>query len=107
MGHFQGVTSPGDEPDVVIHSQLVWPEGGVVQVATAHREGNDFSNRPVGGQSLYVVTADPGAVYDRCVVAGVEIIREMETPDYDPGGSGFAIRDHEGNLWSFGTYAGE
>lgn len=107
LGFTEQIVVPGDRPGEVIHSQLAWPEGGIVQVGTAHREGNEFSERPVGGQSLYVITADPRAVYDRCVAAGVEIIREMETPEYDPEGSGFAIRDHEGNLWSFGTYGGE
>lgn len=107
LGFTEQIVVAGDRPGEVVHSQLTWPEGGTVQVGSAHRDGNQFSERPVGGQSLYVVTADPQAVYDRCVAAGVSIIREMETPDYDPGGSGFAIRDHEGNLWSFGTYAGE
>lgn len=97
-----------DEPGIVEHSQLAWPEGGVVQVGTAHREGNEFSDRPAPGQqSLYVITADPAAVLDRCRAAGVEIIRDLEEPSYDPGGSGFAIADPEGNFWSFGTYAGE
>lgn len=32
--------------------------------------------------------------------------RPPEEPHYDPGGMGFSIRDHEGNIWSFGTYAG-
>lgn len=107
LGFTEQIVVPGEAPGEVVHSQLAWPEGGIVQVGTAHRAGNEFSERPVGGQSLYVITADPRAVYDRCVVAGVEIIRDMETPEYDPQGSGFAIRDHEGNLWSFGTYGGE
>lgn len=97
-----------DEPGIVEHSQLVWPEGGVVQVTTAHRAGNVFSERPAPGtQSLYVITADPASVLARCRAAGVEVIRDLEEPAYDPGGSGFAIADPEGNLWSFGTYAGE
>lgn len=97
-----------DEPGIVEHSQLVWPEGGVVQVGKAHRPGNVFSERPAPGtQSLYVITADPAAVLARCRAAGVEIVRDLEEPDYDPGGGGFAIADPEGNLWSFGTYAGE
>ncbi len=96
------------EPGIVEHSQLAWPEGGVVQVGTAHRAGNVFSDRPAPGtQSLYVITADPAAVLERCRAAAVEIVRDLEEPDYDPGGRGFAIADPEGNLWSFGTYAGE
>ncbi|MFN3217633.1 MAG: VOC family protein [Acidimicrobiales bacterium] len=106
LGFEAQLVVPGDDPSVVEHSQLRWPEGGVVQAASAARPGNVFSDRPTGAGSLYVVTADPMAVYDRCVAAGVEVISEPETPDYDPDGMVFSIRDPEGNLWSFGTYAG-
>jgi uncharacterized glyoxalase superfamily protein PhnB len=58
-------------------------------------------------ENLYVITADPAAVHDRCVVAGVEIVAPLASPDHDPEGSSFSLRDPEGNLWSFGTYAGE
>jgi len=105
---FEAALVVQDEPGIVEHSQLVWPEGGTVQVGSAHRAGNVFSDRPAPGtQSLYVITADPTAVLERCRAAGVEIIRDLEEPPYDPGGLGFSIADHEGNLWSFGTYAGE
>jgi PhnB protein len=107
FGFDEQLVVPGDEPGVVIHSQLRWPEGGVVQAATAHRPGNVFSERPVGGQSLYVITADPGVVYERCLAAGMEIISPLAEPDHDPGGLAFSVRDPEGNLWSFGTYDGE
>ncbi len=53
-----------------------------------------------------MVTADPQAVWGRCQAAGAEVIRPPEEPHYDPGGMGFSIRDPEGNVWSFGTYAG-
>lgn len=105
---FEAALVVQDEPGIVEHSQLVWPEGGVVQVGTAHREGNEFSDRPAPGQqSLYVITADPAAVLERCRAAGASIVRDLEEPPYDPGGQGFAIADPEGNFWSFGTYAGE
>ena len=107
LGFTEQIVVPGDRPDVVVHSQLAWPEGGVVQIASASREGNPFSEQPPGTSSVYVVTDDPMAVYERCVAAGLEIIREPESPDYDPGGSGFGLRDADGNLWSFGTYAGQ
>lgn len=108
LGFTEQIVVPGDEQGVVVHSQLAWPEGGVVQIATGHRsDGNPFSEQPIGSANVYVVTDDPQAVHDRCIAAGVEIVREMESPDYDPGGSGFGLRDPEGNLWSFGTYAGE
>ncbi len=107
LGFTEQIVVPGDDPSVVTHSQLAWPEGGVVQIASAHREGNAFSEQPVGSASIYIVTDDPTVVYQRCVAAGVEIVVPMEEPHYDPGGSGFGLRDPEGNLWSFGTYPGE
>ena len=61
-------------------------------------------DHPPGEQSLYVVTAEPHAVWERCRAAGVDVVREPEAPDHDPGGMGFSVRDPEGNIWSFGTY---
>lgn len=107
LGFEEEIVVPGDEPNVIVHSQLRWPEGGVVQIGSANREDSVYSQRGVGQQSLYVITAEPMAVHQRCVDAGVQIVTEPLTPDYDPGGLTFGIRDAEGNLWSFGTYAGE
>jgi PhnB protein len=107
LGFERQIVVPGDHPEVVEHSQLHWPEGGVVQAGSAGRPGNPFSERPTGAESLYVITADPMAVHRRCVAAGVEVVRAPESPEYDPGGLVFTIRDPEGNLWSFGNYAGE
>ena len=98
------VTAPDDDTNVV-HSQIRWPEGGIVQAGT-YDPDNPFS-RPPGQGGLYVITADPQSVWDRCRAAGVEVIREPESPEYDPAGIGFSVRDPEGNTWSFGTYAGE
>lgn len=106
LGFEEEIVVPGDEPGVVVHSQLRWPEGGVIQVGSSDRAASPYSERAVGQQSLYVITADPMAVHERCVAAGVEIVTEPVSPEYDPGGVTFGIRDHEGNLWSFGTYAG-
>lgn len=97
------VLEDGD-PNRIVHSEYRWPEGGIVQVHS-WVEGNEFI-RPPGEQGLYVVTADPHAVWERCRAAGVEVIREPEEPHYDPGGMGFSVRDPEGNTWSFGSYAG-
>lgn len=96
----------GDDGTSVVHSQLRWPEGGIVQAGTYadHHGPDDPFVHPPGAQSLYVVTADPRPVWDRCVAAGVEVIREPNAPDYDPDGMGFAVRDPEGNVWTFGTY---
>ena len=99
------VAAPDDE-SMIVHSQIRWPEGGLVQVNTYAADNPFLRERPPGAQSLYVVTSDPQAVWARCQAAGVEVIRAPESPDYDPDGMGFSIRDPEGNIWSFGTYAG-
>jgi uncharacterized glyoxalase superfamily protein PhnB len=98
------VTDPAD-PGTVVHSQMRWPEGGILQAAT-YVADNEFVQAP-GAQAVYVITADPQAVWERCQAAGVEVVRPPESPDYDPEGMGFSIRDPEGNIFSFGTYAGE
>jgi PhnB protein len=95
------------DPSVIVHSQLAWPEGGVVQASTAGRPGNPFSDRPVGKESLYVITAEPQAVLARCRAAGVEVVQEPIEPEYAPGTMVFSIRDPAGNLFSFGQYGGE
>jgi len=106
LGFEADLVVPEDDPTKVAHSRLCWPEGGIVQAASGNRPGNVFSQRPTGGESLYVITADPMAVYERCVAAGVEVIHGPSQPDYDPGGVEFSIRDAEGNIFSFGTYTG-
>lgn len=91
-----------DDDRTVVHSQLRWPEGGIVQVGT-YDPDNLFTHAP-GDQSLYVVTADPGSVWERCRAAGLEVVRAPATPDHDPGGTSFTVRDPERNIWTFGTY---
>ena len=80
------------------------PEGGIVQAATADRRGNPYSVLAI--QSLYVITADPLAVWARCSAAGLAVVHEPAAPHYDPEGLIFSVRDPEGHLWSFGTYNG-
>lgn len=89
----------------IVHSEYRWPEGGIVQIAGAD-PANPFLTEPGRNAGLYVITRDPQAVWERCQRAGVEVLRPPEEPHYDPGGMGFAVRDPEGNAWSFGSYAG-
>jgi uncharacterized glyoxalase superfamily protein PhnB len=60
---------------------------------------------PPGSTGCYVVTDDPDGLFARAVAAGAEVLRPLEDTDY--GSREFAVRDPEGNLWSFGTYRGE
>jgi uncharacterized glyoxalase superfamily protein PhnB len=91
--------------DRIEHAQLSWPPGGGVMLGSV-REGDEADHWPVppGSFGAYVVTDDPDGVHDRAVKAGAEIIMELHETDY--GSRDFAVRDPEGNRWSFGTYRG-
>jgi len=105
FGFVEVLVVPGDGDGVVEHAQLAWPEGGGIMLGTADREGNVFSQRPLGAGSTYVVTDRPDELWDRSRAAGAEPVRELRDEDY--GGRGFSVRDPEGNIWSFGSYRGE
>jgi PhnB protein len=104
FGFDDAVVVVADDGTTVVHSELRWPAGGIVQAGT-YAPDNEFMQAP-GAQSLYVITPDPHSVWERCQAAGVEVVRPPESPHYDPGGMGFSVRDPEGNIWSFGSYAG-
>ena len=92
-----------EEEGLVIHSEMLWPEGGRVMISGGRPEDPHFTT-PVGGANLYVVTDEPDAVHARAEAAGASFTRPMADADY--GSRGFSISDPEGNSWSFGTYAG-
>jgi uncharacterized glyoxalase superfamily protein PhnB len=105
FGFVSTITVGGDDPSVVEHAELLWPEGGGVMLGSAGLPGNEFSQMPTGSVSLYVVTDDPDALFKRATEAGAEVVRGLADEDY--GSRGFTVRDPEGNLWSFGTWRGE
>ena len=91
------------EGDHVAHAQLDWPEGGGVMLGS-YKPDADWS-RPPGTFGGYVVTDQVDALYARVQEAGVSVVRPLKDEEY--GNREFAIRDPEGNLWSFGSYRGE
>lgn len=54
-------------------------------------------------QGIYVVVDDADAHYARARAAGAEIVLDIKDQPY--GSREYTVRDLEGNLWSFGTYA--
>lgn len=103
LGFAEGILVPGDEPDTVRHSEMLWPEGGRVMVSS--RAGAPAMYEGAGRANLYVVCDDPDGVHGRAVALGAEMTRPLdEQADYTS--RGFSCRDAEGNHWSFGTYAG-
>ena len=94
------------EGDIVHHAQLSWPSGGGVMLGSAARPGaeDQWPLQP-GGFGAYVVTDDPDGLFTRATAAGAEVLSGLHETDY--GSRDFAVRDPEGNRWSFGTYRGE
>lgn len=104
FGFEERLVVPGERPGEVAHAELRFPEGGGVMVGTADRPESVFSQLPTGVASVYVVTDEPDALFDRATAAGAPLVRGLQDEDY--GSRGFSVRDPEGNLWSFGTYRG-
>jgi uncharacterized glyoxalase superfamily protein PhnB len=63
-------------------------------------EGSMFD---LGPTSIYISLDEVDSMHERAVAAGAEIL--MPPTDQDYGSRDFVARDHEGNLWCFGTYA--
>jgi uncharacterized glyoxalase superfamily protein PhnB len=104
FGFEQRLLVPGVEEGHVAHAELVWPEGGGVMLGTTNRLDSIASQRPAGVAATYVVTDQPDALFGRAMAAGAELVHGLSDEDY--GSRGFAVRDPEGNIWSFGTYRG-
>jgi uncharacterized glyoxalase superfamily protein PhnB len=104
LGFTPGLVIPGEGKDEIHHSEMLWPEGGRVMVSSRGTRPA-ASEAPRGSSVLYVVTADPDAIYARALTLGAVVERELcDQTDYES--RDFTIRDGEGNQWSFGTYAG-
>jgi len=93
------------EGDQVDHAELGWPPGGGIMLGSAREADADdgWSLRP-GGFGAYVVTDEPDALFARAKAAGAQVVSDLHETDY--GSRDFAVRDPEGNRWSFGTYRG-
>ena len=93
-----------DDPGVVEHGELRWPLGGGVMLGSAGKDDGPYGSRLPGNDAVYVVCTDPDALLARATAAGATVVRGIADADY--GSRGFTVRDPEGTLWSFGTYAG-
>ena len=94
-----------DDQSIIEHAEMRWPLGGGIMLGTAGKDESAFGQRAPGNDSVYVVCSDPNELFERATSAGAEVVRGLADEDY--GSRGFTVRDPEGNLWSFGTYAGE
>jgi len=93
------------EGDRVDHAELSWPPGGGIMLGSAREsDADDHWALQPGSFGAYVVTGEPDALFARATAAGAEVLMELHDTDY--GSRDFAVRDPEGNRWSFGTYRG-
>ena len=104
FGFEEQFSVPGEDGKGIIHAQIRWPGGGGVMLGDAVGGDAFHLSLPFGPVSIYVVTDQPDALHDRAVAVGATIVRGLRDEDY--GSRGFSATDPEGNLWSFGTYAG-
>src|SRR5699024_4692859 len=89
------------DPESVMHAELIWPQGGGVMLGSAPT-GSPW-DLEVGSAGTYLIAEDPDAVHASAIDAGARSVAEPRDPEY--GGREASVRDPEGNLWSFGTYA--
>ena len=101
LGFEQTEASPGAD-GAIVHAELRWPEGGGVMLSGAN-DASPFA-RPAGAALVYVVTDRPDELHARAVAAGADVVMGLTDQPY--GSREFAVRDPEGNIWSFGTYRG-
>lgn len=95
-----------NEDGTIAHAQLVLGNG-MIMLGSAH--GDEFGDivgpsSPDGAltQSAYVVVEDIKALYESVKASGANIVMELDEQHY--GGSLFAVRDPEGQLWNIGSY---
>jgi uncharacterized glyoxalase superfamily protein PhnB len=82
----------------IAHAELAYG-GGVIGLSD-RVEGSVFD---LGPCAVYVVVDDPDAHHARAVAAGAEVVYPLTDQDY--GSRDYAVRDPEGFVWCFGTYA--
>ena len=103
FGFTEVMVVPGPD-DTIAHAQLSFGSGMIMLVSERDDALALSSPCAVGGvtQAIYVVVEDADARHAQAVLAGAEIVRELEDTPY--GSRDFSARDPEGHLWHFGTY---
>lgn len=88
-------------PDgTIAHAEL---EYGGDYVGLSDRAKGEESIFDLGPCAIYVVVDDPDAHHDQAVAAGANVVYPLTDQDY--GSRDYAVRDPEGFVWCFGTYA--
>jgi uncharacterized glyoxalase superfamily protein PhnB len=97
-----------DDSGAVVHAELRLGNG-IIMTGSCKDDGPFMLKTPretgFSTQSIYVVVQQVDALFERAKAAGAEIVWGIRDTDY--GSRDFSVRDPEGHLWSFGTYAPE
>jgi uncharacterized glyoxalase superfamily protein PhnB len=96
----------GDDGDI-LYANLTFGGHMIMVLPVGGSDLAQFFRQPyeVGGvetQTCYVVVDDADAHYRTAKAAGASIVIDID--DDDHGGRGYACRDPEGHIWSFGTH---
>jgi uncharacterized glyoxalase superfamily protein PhnB len=103
LGFRSALVVPDDDGDIA-HAELRWPDGGAVMLGSSKHCDPAHAAMTTGATSVYLVTDRVDELHAACTAAGVDIVSPLEDTDY--GSHTFGLRDHEGNLWTLGTYRG-
>jgi uncharacterized glyoxalase superfamily protein PhnB len=90
-----------DDDGKVIHAELRAGDAFVSLSSTG--TGNPVFQQGAHKTVVYAVVDEVDPLFERATEAGAEIL--MEPTDQDYGSRDFSVRDPEGNVWAFGTYA--
>ncbi len=88
--------SAGDDGKVE-HAELMHGDG-LVMLGSVRDDDAFTTSRNV----TYVVVDDVDGHHDRTVAAGAEVTMELTDQPY--GSREYGVTDHEGHVWTFGTY---
>jgi uncharacterized glyoxalase superfamily protein PhnB len=88
------------EPTIVEHAEMLWPAGGGIMFGSV-RHDTDWP-KVAGVGATYLICDDVDKTHAAALAAGGTTMRDPREEGY--GGRGAAVRDPEGNVWSFGTY---
>jgi uncharacterized glyoxalase superfamily protein PhnB len=96
----------GDDGEI-LYAHLTFGDHMIMVLPVRASDLASFIKQPyeVGGaetQSSYVMVDDADAHYGNAKAAGASIVLDIK--DDEHGGRGYACRDPEGHIWSFGTY---
>lgn len=96
-----------NDPSIVVHAQYDWRDTGGVMFGSPRERESGWQDSVGHAQCYCVVETDEEVdrVHAAALAAGATSLQEPVDQDY--GGRGCAVRDHEGNQWSFGSYRGE